>query len=75
MAATHVVYDPPLSNLPFLAVIFQPDGTLHVKPFKSGRAADAYAARLLRQAAKSQSVQAVMRQDGHTAAPLAIAFK
>lgn len=53
MATTHVVYEPPLRDLPYLAVVFRSDDTLHIKPFKSGRAADAYAARMWRQATNS----------------------
>ena len=55
MAATSVVYDPPVTSLPYLAVVFRPDGTLQVKPFKSARAADTYAVRMQRQAKKSKS--------------------
>jgi hypothetical protein len=44
--ATPVVYDPPLSRLPYLAVEFLPNGTLEVKSFKSASKADAYAAKV-----------------------------
>lgn len=52
MTATHVVYDPPIFSLPYFAVVFRPNGTLRVRAFKSARAADTYAARMLRQAMK-----------------------
>jgi len=54
MTATHVVYDPPTSSLPYLAVVFRPDGTLEVKPFKSARAADTYSAGLMRLVKKAK---------------------
>ena len=58
MAVTHVVYDPPLNSLPYLAVCFRPNGRLLVKPFKSAQEADAYAARMWRQAEKLKRSQA-----------------
>lgn len=52
MAATLVVYDPPISSLPYLVVVFRPDGTLEVRPFKSSREAEAHAVRASRRASK-----------------------
>lgn len=54
MAATHVVYDPPLTGLPYLAVVFLPDGTLQAMPFKSAAKADAYAAKMARLALRPE---------------------
>jgi hypothetical protein len=50
---THVVYDPPLASLPYLAVVFRPDGTLEVKPFKNARQADAFTKRMARATANA----------------------
>ena len=47
---THVVYDPPVSRLPYLAVAFHPDGTLQVQAFGSAAQADAFVARMARRA-------------------------
>lgn len=54
MVPEFVVYDPPLSRLPYLAVALRANGTLRVKPFKSARAADAYAARMPREVKKQK---------------------
>lgn len=54
MPVTHVVYDPPLLRLPYLVVSFRRNGAPQVKPFKSARAADTYAARMWRQARKKK---------------------
>ena len=54
MAVTRVVYDPPISGLPYLAVVFRLDGTLEIKSFKTARAADAHAARTTGEATKQR---------------------
>jgi hypothetical protein len=45
---THVVYDPPISSLPYLVVTFLPDGTVDVAAFKRAREADTFAIRMAR---------------------------
>jgi hypothetical protein len=44
MATTKcAVYEPPVTSLPYLVVVFFPDGTLQVQPFASAEDAEAYA--------------------------------
>ena len=44
MATTKcAVYEPPITSLPCLVVVFFPDGTLQVQPFASAEDAEAYA--------------------------------
>jgi hypothetical protein len=50
---THVVYDPPVTSLPYLAVVFLADGGLEVAPFKTARAAEAFTKRQAQIAAKA----------------------
>jgi hypothetical protein len=37
------VYEPPVASLPYLVVVFFPDGTLQVQPFASAEDAEVYA--------------------------------
>jgi hypothetical protein len=37
------VYEPPVASLPYLVVVFYPDGTLQVQPFASAEDAEVYA--------------------------------
>ena len=53
MAITHVVYDPPITSLPYLAVVFLADGKLEVTPFKTARDAEAFTKRQARAVAKA----------------------
>ncbi len=44
MATTKcAVYEPPITSLPYLVVVFLPDGTIQVQPFASAKDAEAYA--------------------------------
>ena len=44
MATTKcAVYEPPITSLPYLVLVFLPDGTLQVQPFASAEDAEAYA--------------------------------
>ena len=47
---SHIVYDPPVSSLPYLVVMFLPDGMVDVESFKDGRDANAFAIRMARAA-------------------------
>jgi hypothetical protein len=47
---SHIVYDPPVSSLPYLVVMFLPDGMVDVESFKDGRDAHAFAIRMARAA-------------------------
>ena len=39
---SYVVYNPPRSDFPFLAVMFLPDGEVHARPFRSVAEAEAF---------------------------------
>ena len=52
---THVVYDPPVSSLPYLDVVFLPTGSLQVRALESAVEADGFIARTARAARSGEA--------------------